>query len=103
MDIGESTNDTLDAGERAYLRDIAATTFPAHDFSVCANRDGINWVVLEPREVRADLMRVTICRIDPSVIVMLEDQDSRRQICSTASVADAVAFVRDATDQSVLA
>lgn len=103
MCIGESANDTLNTTEQGYLRDVAASEFPTHDFALRANEDGINWVVLEPRFLRADLMRVTICRIAPCVMVMIEDRDARRQICSTADVAAAVAFLRNAVDQAVLA
>ena len=103
MCIGESTNDTLSAAEQTVLRDVAAAEFPTHAFAVRANADGIAWVVLEPRTIRADLMRITICRIDPCVMVMIEDSAARRQICSTADVAGAVAFVRNASDQALLA
>ncbi|WP_158810304.1 hypothetical protein [Beijerinckia sp. L45] len=95
-------NDTLDLTEQSYLRAIAVSEFPTHAFTLRTNEDGITWVVLEPGAGRADLMRVTICRLDPCVMVMIEDHEARRQFCSTVSVADAVEFVRNAADQAIL-
>ena len=103
MCIGEAGLDTIGAGERESLRRAAGDAFPAHRFGVHANSEGISWIVLEPSESRADLLRFTICRIAPCLIVMVEDASGRRQICSTDGVGNAMAFARQATDQAVLA
>ncbi len=103
MCIGESGADTLHGAEQRFLRAVSATEFPAHAFAIHGNDDGQVWVVLEPSSARPDLPRFTICRIDPCVLVMVEDHGARRQFCSTSNVEDAVAFVRHATGQAVLA
>ena len=103
MCIGESSGDTLDIAERDFLRAAAATAFPDHSFSVLNNEDGIHWVVLEPAVLGPATLRVTICRIDPCVMVMMEDEASRRQICSASTVEDAFGFARLASDQALLA
>lgn len=103
MCIGEAGLDTIGAIERERLREAAGDAFPAHRFGVHANTDGISWVVLEPSTIRADLLRFTICRIAPCLMVMVEDAVGRRQICSTDGVGEAMAFARLATDQAILA
>ena len=103
MCIGEMGCDTIDYAEREHLRIAAEDAFPAHDFEVQANNEGMIWVVLEPAVLGADLLRFTICRIAPCLLVLAEDQFGRRQICSTQGVADAIAFARSATDQAVVA
>ncbi len=103
MCIGEADLDTIGARERESLRMAAGDAFPSHRFGVYANADGISWIVLEPSTVRADLLRFTICRIAPCLMVMVEDATGRRQICSTDGVGNAMAFARQATDQAILA
>jgi hypothetical protein len=103
MCLGEAGLDTIEASERESLRAAAGDAFPSHRFGVHANADGISWIVLEPSATRADLLRFTICRIAPCLMVMAEDASGRRQICSTDGVGNAMAFARQATDQAVLA
>lgn len=103
MCIGEAGFDTIDFAERERLRVAAEDAFPAHGFEVQANDEGMIWVVLEPLTRGADLLRFTICRIAPCLLVLAEDHLGRRQICSAQGVADAIAFARNATDQATLA
>ncbi len=103
MCIDEAGFDTIGAEEREGLRAAAGVAFPAHRFGVHANADGICWIVLEPSTIRDDLLRFTICRIAPCLMVLVEDTSGRRQICSTDGVDNAMAFARQATDQAVLA
>ena len=103
MCMGEAGLDTIGLRERESLREAAGDAFPSHRFGVHSNEDGISWVVLEPSAVRAHLLRFTICRIAPSLMVMVEDAAGRRQIRSTGSVGDAMAFAREAADQAILA
>ena len=95
--------DTMMTRECASLREWAAEEFATHGFEVRANADGVFWVVLEPPVTRTDLLRFTICRITPCIVVMVEDAKARRQFCSTGNVAKAMAFVRDVADKTVLA
>ena len=101
--MGEAGLDTIELGERESLRAAAGDAFPSHRFGVHANAEGISWIVLEPSAIRADLLRFTICRIAPCLMVMVEDSAGRRQICSADGVGDAMAFARQATDQAILA
>ena len=103
MCIDECDGDTLARGDCALLRAAAAEALPAHRFDQCANADGLVWVVLEPPAARPDLLRFTICRIAPCVIVLVEDACGRRQIVSTTHIHDAVAAARNAADQALLA
>jgi hypothetical protein len=95
MCIGEATGDTLERHEQVYIGTIAARDFPAHDFDLRRNADGITWAVLNPRGSAPTLLRFTICRIDPVIMVMIEDAHARRQFRSVATIEDAAAFLRD--------
>ncbi len=103
MCIGESNGDTLAGSDCAVLREAAVESLPAHRFDQCANADGLVWVVLEPPAARPELLRFTICRIAPCVMVLVEDACGRRQIVSTSDVHDALAVARHAADQAMLA
>ncbi len=102
MCLGEEL-DTMAKQECAALREWAADEFATHDFEVRANAEGISWVVLKPPLARTDLLRFTICRIAPCIMVMVEDADARRQFCSSEDVEGAMAFVRNVVDETVFA
>ena len=101
MCIGDSTNDTLGGTERALIAEAAEADLPDHRVAFEANEDGIIWAVLTPSA--PDLLRVTICRIDPCVVVLIEDADQRRQIRGLADMVEALAFVRRACGQALSA
>ena len=101
MCIGE-TSDTLDATEQAFLMRIAETEFPAHRFTLRSNDDGIIWALLTPDGVADARPTVTICRIDPCILVMIEDRYARRQFRSLASVEEAVDYVHAMSDRALL-
>lgn len=103
MCLGEAQLDTMAERECASIRVAAADHFPDHVFGIKANEDGQQWVVLEPNPVRSELLRFTICRISPCVMVMAEDATGRRQICSTATVDEAMAYARNTADAALLA
>jgi hypothetical protein len=103
MCIGEGAGDTLHASEASFLQHAAASEFPAYACAVHSNGSGMSWVVLDPSFASPALLKFTICRIDPCVMVMVEDRDARREFCSTSSVEDAVAFMRHSMDQAMLA
>ena len=75
--------DTMAKRECAALGEWAAEEFACHSFEVRTNTDGVAWVVLEPPSTRIELLRFTICRIVPCILVMVEDADARRQFCSS--------------------
>lgn len=101
MCIGE-THDTLDALEQAFLTRIAEAEFPTHRFALRSNDDGITWALLTPEAIVGTLPTVTICRIDPCIMVMLEDRYARRQFRSLASVEEAIDFVHAMSEQALL-
>ena len=104
MCIGETTSDTLDQAEQTFLAEIADSQFPGHRFALRNNDDGITWVLLTPRENETSApFRVTICRVDPCIMVMLEDRAARRQFRALSNVAEAVDFVHAMSDQLLLA
>ena len=102
MCIGEAL-DTIRPGEREHLRMAASEHFPTHSFDVHDNGEGLIWIVLDPPLRRADLLRFTICRISPCVMVMVEDGEARRQFCSANDAIDAMAVARRAADHALLA
>jgi hypothetical protein len=103
MCMGEPAAGMLRGDEQAFLIDAVAERFPMHDFAIRETDDGMVWAVLEPMESDPFGMRFTICRIDPSVIVMIEDRHANRHFCATSNVKDAMDFVRHAIDQVNLA
>ena len=102
MCFGDELN-TMATHECAALKVWAEEDFASHDFEVRTNADGVTWVVLEPPLARNDLLRFTICRITPCIMVMVEDADARRQFCSSGDVEGAMAFVRNMADRTILA
>ena len=102
MCIGDS-NDTLLGSDRATIADVASRDFPAHDVAFECNADGMTWAVFSPRARQAALPRVTICRIAPCVMVLIEDAQARRQIRGLANVEDALDFGRLACDHALSA
>lgn len=102
MCIGE-TYDTLDANEQAFLTRIAKAQFPRHRLALRRGDDDITWALLTPWGVDTSLPKVTICRIAPCIMVMLEDRYARRQFRSVATVEEAVEFVLAISDQALLA
>ena len=101
MCFGESMGDTLGMSELALIRDVAASEFGAHEVSLHRNEDGVAWMVLNPRARTDALLRFTICRIDPAVMVLVEDCDKRRRICSVPDVAAALDLVRCVSGQAL--
>lgn len=102
MCIGDA-HDTLDTAEQAFLTRIAGAEFPAHRFALHSNDDGITWALLTPEGVTETLPKVTICRVAPCIMVMLEDQHARRQFRALANVEEAVHFVHAMADEALLA
>lgn len=89
--MNESAGDTLREDETALIADIAGRACPAHDFALRSTDDGIAWAVLAPRD--PDQLRFTICRIDPCLIVLIEDAYERRQVRALGTMEDVVEFV----------
>ena len=101
MSIGEGL-DTLRSQEQSFLRSAAAAQFPNHSFSIRHGEDGLAWAVIAPRLSQRCAICFTICRIDPCLMVMVEDREARRQFRSAANVEDAMAFVQMASEQAIL-
>lgn len=103
MCIGEGSLDTLAPQEQERLRVDASAILPLHRVDLRTNDEGTRWIVLEPRATDGLALRFTICRVAPSVVVMVEASTGQRQFHSFDGVEGVVAFARSATDQSVLA
>lgn len=103
MCIGEDKSDTLQGSDQSFLRDASASRLPAYDFSLHSNTDDITWAVLEPQKQGIEMPRFTICRIDPCVMVMVENQTDQRRFCSTLSVEEAMAFACHTAEAAVAA
>lgn len=103
MCIGEGGSDSLRPGEQAYLSEIAGQGLPAYDFMLRTNDDAMTWAVLEPARRSALTPRFIICRIDPCVMVMVEDQTGERRFCSMSSVEDAMSFIAESAGRALLA
>lgn len=103
MCIADQPLDTIAAPDCSALHGFTRESLPGHSFSVRKNAEGIAWVVLEPPASSALYRRFTICRIAPCVMVMIEDEDGRRQICSAFDVEGAIACIRNALDTAVMA
>ena len=84
-------SDTLHPAEQTFLQEAARMHLPAYGAEVCTNHD-IAWVVLEDASSR-EMPRFTICRIDPSVMVMVQNCAQGRRFESMTSVEDAFTFV----------
>ena len=97
MCIGETGRDTLSEMEQMTICDIARG-FPAHEFSLRHNESGITWAVLSPRGPH--LPRVTICRIDPCLIVMVESDRHLRSFRSVPTIDAAADALRAVVDEA---
>jgi hypothetical protein len=93
MAFGEVLDDTLETAEQDLIAGRCRDALPSHDFALHSNTDGITWAVLTPPAITPELLRFTICRVTPAVMVMIEDEAARRQIRGLASVEAAVDFV----------
>ena len=102
MCIGEGV-DTLGLREQILLRTAAAEGMPNHSFFICQGEGDLAWAVMAPLSSDDAALRFTICRIDPGVMVLVEDRNARRQFCSVANVEDAMAFIQIASEQAILA
>lgn len=103
MDGDRLSGDTLHGDEQVFLRRHAPDAAPTHRFLLETSRDGVVWAVLEPDPAIAGLPKFTIGRVAPSVIVMVEDAEARRQFCSTPSVEEAMRFVQAVTHEAFAA
>lgn len=103
MCIGEGALDTIGPHEQEQLRLAAGAAMPTHSFAIHANGEGTRWIVLEPQPSLGLGLRFTICRIAPSVVVMVEAPSGRRQFCSFDGIDGVMAFARSATADIVLA
>ena len=93
MAFGEGLDDTLGAAEQDLIAHRCQDALPSHVFALHSNDSGITWAVLTPPAITPELLRFTICRIAPTVMVMIEDATARRQFRGLATVDAAVDFV----------
>lgn len=93
MSIGELLGDTLGAREQDFILRRAEHDLPAHDLALYSNDDGVTWAVLTPPAIKPELLRFTICRIEPCVVVMVEDEEDRRRFLGLGSIEEALDFV----------
>ena len=102
MCIGEGSSDTLDAAEQVFIRTLVAKRLPGYGSDVRNNDDSLTWIVLKPAHMRG-LPRFTICRIDPCIMVMVEDGGKQRRFASMANVEEAIDFACGTVHASALA
>ena len=93
MAYGEDLGDTLGAAEQDLIAHRCQDALPSHACALHSNDSGVTWVVLTPPAITPELLRFTICRIAPAVVVMIEDEAARRQFRGLATVDAAVDFV----------
>ena len=93
MALGELLDDTLGAAEQDLIASRCHHALPAHALALHSNDEGVTWVVLTPPTITPELLRFTICRIAPSVMVMIEDAAARRQFRGLATVEAAIDYV----------
>ena len=93
MAFAELLNDTLRVEDQDVIARRCHRELPAHALSLHRNDDGVTWAVLAPPPITPELLRFTICRVAPSVMVMIEDEEARRQFRGLASIEEAVDFV----------
>jgi hypothetical protein len=93
MAFGETFGDTLETSEQDFIADRCRNALPAHAFALHSNAEGITWAVLTPPAITPELLRFTICRFAPAVMVMIEDAEARRQIRGLESIEAAIHFV----------
>lgn len=99
MWFGCDADDTLIQSERDTIVQLAADHLPAHRAAECGGRGGVAWVVLEPLAEREGGPRFTICRIAPSLVVMIEDGGNRQFVTAGTIEAamDAICAAADGT------
>ena len=93
MALGELLDDTLGASEQDLIASRCHHALPAHALALHSNDEGVTWAVLTPPAITPELLRFTICRLSPSVMVMIEDAAARRQFRGLATVEAAVDFI----------
>ncbi len=93
MGFGELLGDTLQVEDQDVIASRCQHDLPAHALALHRNDDGITWAVLTPPAITPELLRFTICRVAPSIMVMIEDEAARRQFRGLASVEEAIDFV----------
>ena len=103
MAFGEGTDDTLAAAEQTLITHRCRDALPSHALALHSNDDGVTWAVLTPPAITPELLRFTICRVAPSVMVMIEDPTARRQFRGLATVDDAVDFVCEVVAEAIQA
>lgn len=103
MCFGESCSDTLHNEEQTALKAAAAKCLPAYACSFHSNADPITWAVLEPPTTPMHMPKFTICRIDPCIMVMVEDHAHRRRFSSASTVEDALIFAWATAQEAILA
>ena len=101
MCFGEGQSDSFRAAEVPLLSKAASTKLPDYDLRWHRNEDAMTWAVLTPPS--SSLPRFTICRIDPCIVVMVEDATDRRRFSSASDIEGAVAFIRQTAEQARLA
>jgi len=103
MPFAELLGDTLQAEDQDLIASRCNSDLPAHALSLHHNDEGVTWAVLAPPPITPELLRFTICRVAPSVMVMVEDEEARRQFRGLASIEEAVDFVCAAAAEAMQA
>ena len=93
MAFGEILDDTLGTAEQDLIAQRCQLALPSHALALHSNDYGVTWAVLTPPAITPELLRFTICRVSPAVMVMIEDAAARRQFRGLATVDAAVDFV----------
>ena len=93
MSLDADPGDTLVRAEQDLIAGRLSKDLPTHALALHRNEEGMTWAVLTPPAITPELLRFTICRIAPSVMVMIEDEAARRQFRGLASVEEAIDFV----------
>ena len=101
MGLGDGLGDTLGPADQDLLASRCQKDLPTHALRLHRNDEGVIWAVLTPPAITPELLRFTICRISPSVMVMIEDEAARRRIRGLASMQEAVDFVCLAAAEAV--
>ena len=86
-------DDTFRPAELIFLEEAVHRRMPGYRPEARDNGH-IAWMVLEPDSFAA-LPRFTICRIDPCIMVQIEEAEARRFIC-VASLDDALVIAEGA-------
>lgn len=97
MSGDEDHCDTFRPQDLTYLREATHRRMPG--YRPAARENGrIAWMVLEP-DAPGPLPRFTICRIDPCIMVQIEEADERRFV-SVASLDDAIVIAERAVAET---